>query len=108
MLDPTLDPFAVAGRFVLRRALGATRRHLDPAAVLYDLEKLRFRAVRLADAIERIAGSRPGGALQVDFRSAAITQTIDRATRRISLALAGSAALAVGAFVFGGRGRKRR
>jgi predicted unusual protein kinase regulating ubiquinone biosynthesis (AarF/ABC1/UbiB family) len=108
MLDPSLDPFAVAGRFVLRRALGAARRHLDPAAVLYDLEKLRFRAARLADAVERIAGSRPGGALQVDFRSAAITQTIDRATRRISLALAGSAALVVGAFVFGGRGRRQR
>jgi predicted unusual protein kinase regulating ubiquinone biosynthesis (AarF/ABC1/UbiB family)/nucleotide-binding universal stress UspA family protein len=107
-LDPTLDPFAVAGRFVLRRALGAARRHLDPAAALYDLEKLRFRATRLADSIERIAGARPGGALQVDFRSAAITQTIERATRRLSLALVGSTALAVGALVLGGRGRRRR
>jgi hypothetical protein len=96
-LDPTLDPFRIIGRFLLRNVGSRVRKHADPQRLYYDVEKLKLRIVRFVDAVERAAGARPGQKLQVDFLGAAsIEDAIRSAGRRLALS-AGAAAGLVGA-----------
>jgi ubiquinone biosynthesis protein len=96
-LDPTLDPFRIVGRFLLRNVGARFVKHADPQRLYYDAEKLKLRIVRFVDAIERATGARPGQKLQVDFLGAVpIEDAIRSAGRRLSLA-AGMAAGLVGA-----------
>jgi ubiquinone biosynthesis protein len=98
-LDPSLDPFSVIGRFLMKTFVERIRQSIDPKKAFYDAQKLKVRATRFVESIERIAGSRPGLPFQVEFRGTApLEETIRRATRR--LALAGMAAAAtVGAAI---------
>jgi ubiquinone biosynthesis protein len=87
-LDPDLDLFSVAESFVLRNTLRQLAGSLDPKKVFYETQKARVRLVRLLEAIEGAVGARPGARLQVDFRGTEpLEETIDRASRRLSLAL---------------------
>jgi predicted unusual protein kinase regulating ubiquinone biosynthesis (AarF/ABC1/UbiB family)/nucleotide-binding universal stress UspA family protein len=96
-LDPTLDPFKLVERFLIRNLGERLRGGIDPKRLYYESQKLRLRLVRLAEAVERAAGARPGRKLQVDFLgSTAIEQAIRAAGRRLALA-AISAAGVVGA-----------
>ena len=65
-LDPELDPFSVVGGFVARNLLTRVRRSADPKRIFYEVQKLEVRANALVEAIERIAGARPGARLQID------------------------------------------
>ncbi|HZQ65815.1 MAG TPA: AarF/UbiB family protein [Gaiellaceae bacterium] len=90
-LDPGLDPFSVIGRYLLRTFFEQFAKGLDPKRAFYEAQKLKVRATRFVESIERIAGSRPGMPFQVEFRGTApLEDTIRRATRR--LAIAGMAA----------------
>jgi predicted unusual protein kinase regulating ubiquinone biosynthesis (AarF/ABC1/UbiB family)/nucleotide-binding universal stress UspA family protein len=105
-LDPELEPFAVVGSFMVRRLLSEVHDRLDPATFAYELQKLRFRADALLQAVERASGARPGGGLQIEFRpSPPLERTIDRAVRRVSVALVGGTLLLAGALAYGGRRR---
>jgi predicted unusual protein kinase regulating ubiquinone biosynthesis (AarF/ABC1/UbiB family) len=96
-LDPTLDPFRIIGRFLLRNVGTRVAKHADPQRLYYDIEKLKLRVVRFVDAVERAAGARPGQKLQVDFIGAVpIEDAIRGAGRRLALS-AGAAAGLVGA-----------
>jgi ubiquinone biosynthesis protein len=87
-LDPDLDLFSVAESFVLRNTLRQLAGGLDPKKIFYETQKARVRLVRLLEAIEGAVGARPGARLQVDFRGTEpLEETIDRASRRLSLAL---------------------
>jgi ubiquinone biosynthesis protein len=98
-LDPALDPLSVVGEFVMRGFLGRLRERLDPKWLFYEGQKLRTRLVRLAEAIERLAGARPGPKLQVHFKGTEnLEQQVRRAGRRVSLALMSGGSL-VGAAV---------
>jgi ubiquinone biosynthesis protein len=98
-LDPTLDPLSVIGGFVMRGFMGRLRERLDPKWVYYEGQKLRTRLVRLVEAVERLAGARPGPRLQVQFRGTEnLEHQIRRAGRRVSLGLVSGGAL-VGAAV---------
>ena len=98
-LDPSLDPLSVVGGFVMRGFMGRLRERLDPKWVFYEGQKLRTRLVRLVEAIERLAGARPGPKLQVHFRGMeSLEHQIRRAGRRVSLGLISGGAL-VGAAV---------
>src|SRR5919106_1633496 len=98
-LDPTLDPLSVVGGFVMRGFMGRLRERLDPKWVFYEGQKLRTRLVRLVEAVERLAGARPGPRLQVQFKGTEnLEQQIQRAGRRVSLGLVSGGAL-VGAAV---------
>ncbi|HVY61458.1 MAG TPA: AarF/UbiB family protein, partial [Planctomycetota bacterium] len=66
-LDPTLDPLSVAGNYLMRDLTRKARGVADPKRLLYDAQKIRARVVRFAEAIERLAGSRPGPKLQVNI-----------------------------------------
>jgi ubiquinone biosynthesis protein len=93
-LDPTLDPFSAVGGFVfkgLRERVGGS---LDPRKAVYEAQKLKLRATRLVEAIERLTGARPGPGLQIELRgSKSLEDAIRRAGRRIALAFAGGATL---------------
>src|SRR5262249_44952195 len=63
-LDPELDPFSVVGGFVAKNVLTRVRTTADPKRVFYEMQKLEVRANALIEAIERIAGARPGARMQ--------------------------------------------
>jgi ubiquinone biosynthesis protein len=97
-LDPTLDPFSVAGEFLSRGLVQRMRERMDPKRLFYEAQKLRVRFARLVEAIERLSGSRPGPKLTVNFRGTErLEDNIRRAGRRLSLALTAGAALVAAA-----------
>jgi len=93
-LDPELDPFDVAGQYVVRRLTGQVRERLDPRRLFYEAQKMRVRVTNLVEAVERLAGARPGPKLQVHFRGIeGLENTIHRAGRRLALAFSAAGAL---------------
>ena len=93
-LDPSIDPFSVAGSFYLRQLAGSMRAAVNPAQLFYEGQKLRARATRLLEGLERTLGVRGGTALQVDFRGAReLTAAIGAACRRIAVGLAAATAI---------------
>jgi len=98
-LDPSLDPFSVAGTFYLRQLAGQMRTMANPGHLFYESQKLRVRLSRLLEGLERTLGARGGTGLQVDFRGAQdLTAAIGLAGRRIAVGLAAATAI-VGAAV---------
>jgi predicted unusual protein kinase regulating ubiquinone biosynthesis (AarF/ABC1/UbiB family) len=97
-LDPELDPFSVVGGFVAKNLLARIRTSADPKRLFYDIRKLEVRANALVEAIEGVAGARPGARMQVDVRGTTpLEDTIRTAARALSLAIAaGSCLVAAG------------
>ncbi len=95
-LDPTLDPFAVAQSYVFRNTARRAAAFLDPQTLFYEAQKVRVRVSRMTEALEGAVGARPGGNFQVNFRGTErLEDTIETASRQVSLALTASGALAV-------------
>ncbi|HXF36720.1 MAG TPA: AarF/UbiB family protein [Actinomycetota bacterium] len=92
-LDPELDPFEVAGSFLMRSLVGRIRDRADPKKLFYEAQKLKVRFARLTEALERLAGTRPGPKLQVNFRAEPLERTVHQAGRRLSLGITAGAAL---------------
>jgi predicted unusual protein kinase regulating ubiquinone biosynthesis (AarF/ABC1/UbiB family)/nucleotide-binding universal stress UspA family protein len=92
-LDPDLDPFDVAGKFLMRSVLMGMGAKLDPKALFYQSQRLKVRFLRVVEAVERLIGARPGQKLEVNFRAAKLEDTIRRAGRRLALGLTAGAAL---------------
>jgi ubiquinone biosynthesis protein len=92
-LDPTLDPFSVAGSMVLRNTVGQLTSFLNPQNLLYETQKARVRFFRVLEAVEGLIGARPGSPLQVNFHGTErLEAVVGRSARQLSLALgAGSA-----------------
>jgi len=87
-LDPTLDPFAVAGNFLMRKFRDEVRSRMDPQKLFYEGQKLKMRVSRFIESLERVSGARPGAKLQVHFRGIEGLETqVRSAGRRLSLAL---------------------
>jgi predicted unusual protein kinase regulating ubiquinone biosynthesis (AarF/ABC1/UbiB family) len=103
-LDPDLDPFDVAGKFLMRNLVKGMGSKLDPQTIFYQSQRLKVRFLRVVEAIERLIGARPGQKLEVNFRASTLETTIRRAGRRLALALtAGAALLATGLTVLSAR-----
>jgi predicted unusual protein kinase regulating ubiquinone biosynthesis (AarF/ABC1/UbiB family) len=92
-LDPDLDPFDVAGKFLMRQVMRDMGQKLDPKAFFYQTQKLKVRFQRVIEAVERLIGARPGQKLEVNFRAASLEDTVRRAGRRLSIGLIAGAAL---------------
>jgi len=93
-LDPTLDPFSVAGQFLTKGLVHRIRDRADPKKLFYEAQKLRVRFTRLVESIERLSGSRPGPKLTVNFRGTErLEDTIRRGSRRLALALSAGGTL---------------
>lgn len=96
-LDPELDPFEVAGKFLMRWIVKSMRTTLDPKTLVYRSQKLKVRTIRVIEAVERLIGARPGQKLEVNFRASTFENTLRRAGRRLALGLtAGAMGLATG------------
>jgi ubiquinone biosynthesis protein len=92
-LDPSVDPFDVAGRFLMRSVIKGMGAKTDPKALFYQTQRLKVRFLRVVEAIERLIGARPGQKLEVNFRATTLETTIRRAGRRLALALTAGAAM---------------
>jgi predicted unusual protein kinase regulating ubiquinone biosynthesis (AarF/ABC1/UbiB family) len=86
-LDPMLDPFEVAGRFLMLELLKGIRSKFDPKTLLYESQKLRVRAVRMVDTFERLMGARPGQNLQISFLSRSLEDMVRQTGRRLTTGL---------------------
>jgi hypothetical protein len=70
------------------------RAAVNPAQLFYEGQKLRARATRLLEGLERTLGVRGGSGLQVDFGGAReLTAAIGAAGRRIAVGLAAATAI---------------
>lgn len=92
-LDPELDPFDVAGKFLMRNVVTGMGSKLDMKAIFYQAQKMKVRAMRVIEAVERLIGARPGQKLEVNFRATTLETTIRRAGRRLALGLTAGAAI---------------
>jgi predicted unusual protein kinase regulating ubiquinone biosynthesis (AarF/ABC1/UbiB family) len=92
-LDPDVDPFDVAGRFLMRSVLKGMGAKADPKTLFYQSQRLKVRFLRLVESLERLVGARPGQKLEVNFRAVTLEQTVRRAGRRLALGLVAAASL---------------
>jgi ubiquinone biosynthesis protein len=96
-LDPTLDPFAVAGSFFLRRVAGQVRTAANPRTLFYEAEKLRVRAGRVLDGIEQLATA----PREAETGMRELQRSVSQAGRRMALGFAAAAALLATAIAAG-------
>ena len=92
-LDPDLDPFDVAGSFLMRSLMSRMRESFDPKRLFYEGQKFRLRLMNLIESIERLTGARPGPNLQVNFGAERLEDTIRRTGRRLALGITAGAAI---------------
>jgi hypothetical protein len=84
-LDPGLDPFEIAGKFLMRSILKSVRSKLDPKTLLYESQKLKVRAMRVIETFERLIGARPGQKLAVNFHATSLEDVVRQTGRRLAL-----------------------
>jgi ubiquinone biosynthesis protein len=92
-LDPDVDPFEVAGRFLMRSVAREVGSKLNPTTLFYQSQRFKVRFQKVVEAIERLIGARPGQKLEVNFRAASLETTVRRAGRRLALSLTAGAAI---------------
>ena len=93
-LDPSLDPFSVAGSFYMRQLVGQIRTLANPRQLFYETQKIRVRANTLLEGLERAIGTRSGPGLQVELRGVQeLTDAIGSASRRNAIGLAAATAI---------------
>jgi predicted unusual protein kinase regulating ubiquinone biosynthesis (AarF/ABC1/UbiB family)/nucleotide-binding universal stress UspA family protein len=92
-LDPTLDPYDVAGKFLMRVMIKRMGAALDPKAIAYQMQKLQVRAERVTEAIEHLIGARPGQKLVVNFKANSLEEMVRRTGRRLALGIAAATSI---------------
>jgi predicted unusual protein kinase regulating ubiquinone biosynthesis (AarF/ABC1/UbiB family)/nucleotide-binding universal stress UspA family protein len=92
-MDPDVDPFDVAGKFMMRNLIRGMGGKLDPKTLFYQAQRFKVRFEKVVEAIERLIGARPGQKLEVNFRAATLETTIRRAGRRLAISLTAGAAI---------------
>lgn len=98
-LDPTLDPFEVAGKFLTQSMRHSMRSKLNVKTLIYESQKLKVRVLRTIETFEQLTGARPGGQkLVVNFRANSLEQTVRRAGRQLVLALIAAASVFASGF----------
>jgi predicted unusual protein kinase regulating ubiquinone biosynthesis (AarF/ABC1/UbiB family) len=92
-LDPALDPYDVAGKFLTRwlvKRMGAT---LNPKTLVYQAQKFKVRTLRVFEAVEHLIGASPGQKLVVNFRATSLEEMVHRTGRRLALGLTAAASV---------------
>jgi predicted unusual protein kinase regulating ubiquinone biosynthesis (AarF/ABC1/UbiB family) len=92
-LDPAVDPFDVAGKFLMKNVLTGMGAKIDPKVLFYQSQRMKVRAMKVIEAVERLIGARPGQKLEVNFRAASLETTVRRAGRHLALGVVAGAAL---------------
>jgi predicted unusual protein kinase regulating ubiquinone biosynthesis (AarF/ABC1/UbiB family) len=89
-LAPSLDPFALASRFLVKNARRQALRQLDPQSLYYNSQRLILRTNRLLESLERATGARPGAGLQVGVTGThGLERAVDQAGRRLARVVGG-------------------
>jgi predicted unusual protein kinase regulating ubiquinone biosynthesis (AarF/ABC1/UbiB family)/nucleotide-binding universal stress UspA family protein len=86
-LAPELDPIEEARRFFMRSISRRLIGRLDPQQIIYEAERLRYRASQISDGLATVVGGRPGRQLEVKFTSARLEQKVVGAGRAVALGL---------------------
>ncbi len=93
-LDPSLDPFSVAGSFYVRQLGNRLRGSAHPRQLFYEGQKLGVRLDRLFESLERVTGARPGAGLRVEIPDGEdLTNAIGTAGKRVALGLTAATAM---------------
>ena len=92
-LDPTIDPFEVASRLLMRNLFDQIRAKADHRNLYYQAHKLRARTTGILEAVERLIGAKPGPRPAIEFRAERLERTVRRASRYVALGLPASAAV---------------
>ena len=92
-LDPTLDPFDVAGKFLMRLVVKRMGSVLNPKTLVYQSLKFKVRAMRVIEAVETLVGARAGEKLVVNFRANTLEDMVHRTGRRLVLGLTAAASI---------------
>jgi len=92
-LDPALDPFEIAGKFLMRSILKSVRSKLDPKTLLYESQKLKVHAIRVIETFERLIGARPGQKLAVNFHATSLEEVVRQTGHRVALGLTAAASI---------------
>lgn len=92
-LDPKLDPYDVAGKFLMRVMIKRLGAALDPKALVYQVQKFKVRAERVTEAIEHLIGARPGQKLVVNFKANSLEEMVRRTGRRLALGFAAATSI---------------
>ena len=100
-LDPTIDPFDVAGNFLSRAMLGAVKQKLSTKTMLYEAQKLKVRASRFFETVEKLIGARPGQNLEVKFLAHSLEDGVRRTGRQLTFGLIATASLFSAGFTAG-------
>ena len=97
-LDPTLDPFEVAGKFLMRSVVKRMGTVLNPKTLVYQSLKFKVRAMRVIEAVETLVGARAGEKLVVNFRASTLEDMVHRTGRRLVLGLTAAASILASGF----------
>jgi predicted unusual protein kinase regulating ubiquinone biosynthesis (AarF/ABC1/UbiB family) len=93
VLDPELDPFDVAGRYLTRALFRRMFDRQNVHALFYQSQKLKVRAMRVFEAIEVLVGARPGQRDAAQTPGPSLDATLRQAGRQIALGIAAGAAV---------------
>jgi len=97
-LDPTLDPFDVAGKFLMRSVVKRMGTVFNPKTLVYQSLKFKVRAMRVIEAVETLVGARSGEKLVVNFRANTLEDMVHRTGRRLVLGLTAAASILASGF----------
>jgi predicted unusual protein kinase regulating ubiquinone biosynthesis (AarF/ABC1/UbiB family) len=92
-LDPGLDPYDVAGKFLTRWVVKRMGTALNPKTLVYQAQKFKVRALRVVEAVEHLIGASPGQKLVVNFQANSLEDTVRRTGRRLALGLTAAASV---------------
>lgn len=93
-LDPTLDPYDVAGKYLMRLMVKRIGAALNPKTFVYQSQKLKVRTLRVIEALENLVGVRPGGPkLVVNFKADSLENIVRHTGRRLALGLTAAASI---------------
>lgn len=93
-LDPALDPYDVAGKYLMRLMVKRMGAALNPKTLMFQSQKLKVRALRMVEAVENLVGVRPGGPkLVVNFRANSLEDIVRHTGRRLTLGLIAAASV---------------
>lgn len=93
-LDPKLDPYDVAGKYLVRLLAKRIGAALNPKTFVYQSQKLKVRSLRMIEAIESLVGASPGGPRPiVNFKANSLEDIVRNTGRRLALGLTAAASV---------------
>ncbi len=97
-LDPELDPFDVAARYLTRVFLGRVVPNSDGTTLFYEFRKLKFRAMRTLERLERLSAT-GDDRVHGKMNGASLEALVQRAVRPLGFGFTAGFALLASAMI---------